>query len=197
MKHIIKVLLFSTSLYAQNVDSESNSLNFRTVFDFGYFGSTFEPASSGGNYLNAGFGYKINKEFWLNLNIIKISSKGFFESKPIFTNNITSYESTLFVPNFSKDWKIINKIYFGGSLGCAFMFERTLDPMITVNEFTQLPMVGFENRGESFNIALFLDLSINYQIHKQINFLLSAKTYAPLYLDIESILIGCGIEIKI
>lgn len=197
MKYVYFVLLLSTSLIAQNVDSNHQFSKYRAVMDLGYFGSSFQPASSGGNYLNAGFGYKINEEFWLNFNFIKISSKGTFDQSILFKNNITDYSNTLLIPNFSKDWNVFNKIYIGGSLGCAFMFEQTLYPSVIFDESLQLPTIVFENRGETFNIALFMDFSVKYQLQKQILFLVSAKTYAPMYLDIDSFLIGCGLEIKL
>lgn len=187
------LLIYSANLNAQ----DKTEAKFRTFFDVGYFNSSWFLASNGGNYLSAGFGYKINKEFFLNLTIIKISGTGKFEQSPLFFNNETTYNNTLVVPNFSKDWKIVNKFYVGGSIGLAFIFENVLSPSVQTDESNNIAGIYFENQGDPFALGLYGEFNIKYEVTKNILFSINTKSYVPLYLEIDNFMIGAGIEIKL
>jgi hypothetical protein len=196
MKKIILLLCFMLvfeNLTAQNIDEPK----FRTFFDCGLFNSSFKLASNGGNYLSAGFGYKINSEFWLNLTFIKISASGEFEQNPLFINNETNYSNTMIVPNFSKEWKLSNRFSITGAIGGAFIFEKVLVPSARINNSNNIIGIEFINEGEPFNIALFGDFSIKYELNKNLNFNINTKSFLPLNLEPDSFLLGVGIEIKL
>jgi len=186
-------MLVFENLTAQNIDEPK----FRTFFDCGLFNSSFKLASNGGNYLSAGFGYKINSEFWLNLTFIKISASGEFEQNPLFINNETNYSNTMIVPNFSKEWRLSNKFSFSGAIGGALIFEKVLVPSVITNNSNNIVGVEFTNQGESFNIGLFGDLNIKYEIIRNLSLFISAKSFLPLNLEPDSFLLGVGIEIKL
>lgn len=196
MKKIILLLCFMLifeNLTAQNIDEPK----FRTFFDCGLFNSSFKLASNGGNYLSAGFGYKINSEFWLNLTFIKISASGEFEQNPLFINNETNYHNTMVIPNFSKEWKLSNKFSFTGALGGALIFEKVLVPSVKTDASNNIIGVDFINEGEPFDLGLFGEISINYEPISNFYFSLNAKSYIPLYLEPDSYMIGFGIGIKL
>ncbi len=186
-------MLVFENLTAQNIDEPK----FRTFFDCGLFNSSFKLASNGGNYLSAGFGYKINSEFWLNLTFIKISASGEFEQNPLFINNETNYSNTMIVPNFSKEWKLSNRFSITGAIGGAFIFEKVLVPSARINNSNNIIGIEFINEGEPFNIALFGDFSIKYELNKNLNFNINTKSFLPLNLEPDSFLLGVGIEIKL
>ena len=196
MKTIIccaMLFICSTTLKAQ----EKAEAKFRTFFDVGYFYSSWFLATNGGNYLSAGFGYKINKEFWLNLTIIKVTGTGEFEQSPFFINNKTIYNNTLIVPNFSKDWKISNKFYISGAIGAALIFENVQVPFVKIDSSNNFTGIYFENQGESFNIGLFGEIVMKYEIIENLNLTLNTKSFLPMNLEPDSFMIGAGIEIKL
>lgn len=196
MKKIILLLCFMLvfeNLTAQNIDEPK----FRTFFDCGLFNSSFKLASNGGNYLSAGFGYKINSEFWLNLTFIKISASGEFEQNPLFINSETNYNNTMIVPNFSKEWRLSNRFSITGAVGGAFIFEKVLVPSARTNNSNNIVGIEFINEGEPFNIALFGDFSIKYELNKNLNLNINTKSFLPLNLEPDSFLLGVGIEIKL
>jgi hypothetical protein len=190
---ITSFLFLFTNLIAQNNDEPK----FRTHFDYGFFQSSFKLASNGGNYLSAGFGYKINNEFWLNLSFIKISATGQFEQNPLFINNETNYYNTMIIPNFSKDWKISNKFWITGAIGGAFIFENVLVPSVTTDNANNIIGIDFINEGESFNLGLFGEIVLKYEIIKNFNLSLNTKSFLPLNLEPDSYMLGAGIEIKL
>lgn len=194
-KIVISTVFLLTSL---NQIAQNNEVpKFRTFFDAGFFQSTFKPASNDGNYLSGGFGYKINNEFWLNLTLIKISGTGEFEQNPFFLNNETNYNNTLIIPNFSKDWKLINDLYIGGALGCALIFEKVLIPTVIAVDQNDIIGIDFNNEGEPFNFGLYGELAIKYELIKNLNLSLYAKSFLPMNLTPDTLLLGVGIEIKL
>lgn len=174
---------------------ETEEPKFRTFFDFGYYHSSYRLASNGGTYISAGFGYKINKEFWLNLNLIKISSSGADEPNSSFYNNQVAYNNTLVVPNFSKDWSITNKFSIGGALGVAIIFENVWVPFANFNN-GRITSIESSNRGEPFDLGLYGELFLKYELRKNFNFVINTKSYIPLYLEPDSFMVGAGLEIK-
>lgn len=180
-------------LNAQNNDEPK----FKTFFDYGLFNSSFKLASNGGNYLSAGFGYKINKEFWLNLTFIKISATGEFEENLLFVNNPTNYNNTMIIPNFSKEWNISNKFSIDGAIGGALIFENVLVPNVRTENSNNTIGIGFTDEGGTFDIGLFGELSLKYEFYQNIKFVINSKSYIPLYLEPDSFMFGVGIEIKL
>lgn len=187
-------LILSLSGFAQ----EQNESKYRTTLDFGYFGSSYSHASKGGTYLSAGFGYKINEEFWLNLNIIKVTASGErYESLPFFYDNKVSYENLMIVPNFSKEWQLTNKFYLNGILGGALLFEKSL---ITNGEYNyNEELIGFstENDAESIDLALLVGVDFKYELTQNIFLTLSLKSYVATYLEPDSYMLGLGVEMKL
>jgi hypothetical protein len=190
---ITSFIIVFTNLNAQN----NVEPKFKTQFDYGIFQSSFKLASNAGNYLSAGFGYKINSEFWLNLSFIKISASGEFEQNLLFVNNNTSYHNTMVIPNFSKEWKLSNKFSFTGAIGGALIFEKVLVPSVKTDASNNIIGVDFINEGEPFDLGLFGEISINYEPLSNFYFSLNAKSYIPLYLEPDSYMIGFGIGIKL
>lgn len=190
---ITSFLFVFTKLNAQNNDEPK----FRTYFDSGFFQSSFAGASDGGNYLSAGFGYKINNEFWLNLTLIKISASGSFGPIRLFINSETDYNSTLIIPNFSKDWKLINKFSISGVVGGALIFENALRPSIITDSSNRITGIELSNQGQPFNLGLFGEIIIKYEIINNLYLSINTKSFIPMYLEPESLLFGAGIEIKL
>lgn len=174
---------------------ENTESKFRINVGYGFFNSTFYLADNNGDYLEAGFGYKINEDFWLNIDVVKISSTGNFESDPLFLNTPVSYSNTMIAPNFSKDWDLSNKLMFSASLGGALIFERVYSPYVnfTDNDFEG---IAFSDEGE-FNIGLYGNLSLKYKIIDNLYLGVNLKSYLPMYLDIETFMIGASVEIRI
>lgn len=187
-------LILSLSVFAQ----EQNEAKYRTTLDFGYFSSSYSHASKGGTYLSAGVGYKINKEFWLNLNIIKITASGKrFEDLPFFYNNKVSYENLMIVPNFSKEWQLTNKFYLNGILGGALFFEKSL---ITYGDYNSNgDLIGFstENDADSLDLALLVGVDFKYELTQNIFLTFNLKSYIAMYLEPDSYMLGFGLEMKL
>lgn len=154
-------------------------------------------SSNGGVYISSGIGYKINKEFWLNLSLIKITASGEFEQNLLFVNNKTNYNSTIVVPNFSKDWKLSDKFLIAGAVGGALIFENVLVPFVTTDSSGNITGIDFINEGESFNLGLFGEIILKYEIIKNLNFSLNIKSFLPMNFEPESFMIGAGIEMKL
>jgi hypothetical protein len=193
-----KLIIICLHIVLIDLNAQNNEKpKFRTYLDFGYFNSSFKLASNGGNYVSGGFGYKINKEFWLNLTVVKISGSGEFEQSPIFISNKTSYNNTMIIPNFSKDWMLSNKFFVGGAIGGALIFENVLVPFVITDNSGNIIGVGFSNEGESFNLGLFGELVIRYEIIKNLNLSLSTKSFLPMYFEPDSFMIGAGVELKL
>lgn len=187
-------LLVGLSAFSQ----EQKETKYKTSFDFGYFDSSLSNASKGGTYLSAGVGYKINEDFWLNLNIIKITASGSrYESLPIFLNNKISYENLMVVPNFSKEWQLTNKLYINGVLGGALFFEKSLIPNREHNATGEFIGISVENDAESIDIALFLGIEFKYELTSRIFLTLNMRSYVPIYLEPDSYMLGLGLEIKL
>jgi hypothetical protein len=191
MKKLIIILLISVTANSQNNETKK----FRMSTEYGYYNSTFFLADNNGSYLSGSFGYKINEEFWLNLGLIKITSTGNFESTPLFLNTPSTYNSTIINPNFSKYWQISDDFTILGSIGGALIFERANDPKIIFAE-QQFQGIEFENQGESFNFGLFFSTSLMYGVSDFIYFGINLKSYLPLYLDLESFMIGPSVEMR-
>lgn len=188
------LLLTSFHVFSQEVEE----FKFRTYFDYGYFASSYIPASKNGNYLSAGAGYKINEDFSLNLTIVKISSTGKdFDDNPFFFNNKTLYNNTMIVPNFSKDWQVHNRFLLSGVLGSALIFENVLLPEAHLDSNNNITGFSFSNEGDSFNIALYGEFIIKYEMTKNLYLSINAKSYVSMYLEPDSIMIGVGIEMKL
>ncbi len=58
MKHYVTLILTALPLLSYAQDK-----NVRMGIEYGYFNSSFQPASEGGSYLSGSFGYKINNDF--------------------------------------------------------------------------------------------------------------------------------------
>lgn len=177
---------------------EQNGAKYRTSFDFGYYGSSYSYASKGGTYLSAGVGYKINEEFWLNLNIIKITASGSsYENLPFFSNNRVSYENLMIVPNFSKEWRLTDRLYINGALGGALFFEKSLIPNGEYNLSGELIGINIENDADSLDIALFGGIDFKFLLTSNIFLTFNLKSYVPMYLDPDSYMLGFGLEMKL
>ena len=196
MKKLFTIICLHVILINLNAQQNEES-KFRTYLDYGYFNSSFELASNGGSYISGGFGYKINKEFWLNLTVIKISGSGEFEQNPLFINNETNYNSTMIIPNFSKDWKLSNKFFIGGAIGGAFIFENVLVPSVNTDNSGNITGTDFINEGESFNLGLFGEIIIKYEIIQNLCLILNTKSFLPMNFEPESFMVGAGVEIKL
>jgi hypothetical protein len=191
-----KPLIFLFCLLSLNVFSQiEETKKFRMSTEYGYFNSSFFLASNNGSYLSGSFGYKINEEFWLNLELIKITSTGNLEPSPLLINTPSSYNSTIINPNFSKYWSINEKITLSGSLGGALIFE-TANKASIISSNGQLQGIEFENQGEPFNFGLFFSFSVMYSLSDSIYAGLNFKSYLPMYLELESFLIGPSIEMR-
>ncbi len=188
---IILLLFFAN--YAQAQDTKENV--FRTSVEYGYFASSFFRAENGGDYLNTSFGYKINQDFWLNLDIIKISATGNPEFNPLRGDIVTNYSNTMFIPNFSKDWTISSKALFKTTLGGALYFEKAYEPSL----FIQDSQLFFEyiNEVEEIGVGLFINLAFLYEVHKNIYIGLNIKSYVGLYLEPDSLMIGPSVEFRL
>lgn len=194
MKRICFLIVFLSSI---GVFAQEENPKFRTFTDFGYFGSSFKPASKGGTYLSAGAGYKINQDFWLNLNIIKISSSGVdFDEHALFLNNKTTYTNTMVIPSFTKDWEIHKKLLLSGTLGGALIFEKALLPFIHYEE-NSIEGISFSNQVESFDIGLFAEIAFKYEVAPRLYLTAHAKSYVAMYLEPDSFMLGAGFEIRL
>lgn len=191
MNKLLIILLLSFSAFSQT----DGPKKFRMSAEYGYYNSSFFLASDNGSYLSSSFGYKINDEFWLNLELIKVTSTGNFETSPIFINTPSMYNSTIINPNFSKYWEVGHKFSIAGSIGGALIFERANKPSVIFDN-QQFDGVEFENQGESFNFGLFFSLSLMYSLTDFVYAGLNLKSYLPLYLELESFMVGPSIEIR-
>jgi hypothetical protein len=192
LKYCLFFLLTFSSLSAQD-----ENFKFRTSFEYGYFHSSFFLASDGGSYLSGSFGYKINEDFWLSLDILKMSGAGAFEPDPLFINTPVNYVNTLLVPNFRKDWLLSNKITLAATIGGALIFERAYVPFLNFDDYNRFEGIEFSNEGDKFNIGLFGNILLKYEVSRSINLGINIKSYVAMYLEPEIIMVGPSIEIKL
>ncbi|WP_314057891.1 hypothetical protein [Empedobacter brevis] len=190
MKHYVTLLLTTLSLLSYAQDK-----NVRMSVEYGYFNSSFQPASEGGSYLSGSFGYKINKDFWLNIDLLKITAKGTFEASPLFLNNKTTYTNTIIAPNFSKDWKLSDKFVLTPSLGGALIFERAMVPEIQTNG-NQLNGISFSNQAEAFNVGLYGNIALKYQLVDNLFIGANIKSYLPMNFEPDAFLAGVSLEMR-
>ncbi|MFA5619823.1 MAG: hypothetical protein WDA08_05905 [Weeksellaceae bacterium] len=193
-KKIISMILIITCACLL---SQENTQKFRISFDFGYFGSSYHTASNGGTFLSGGFGYKMNEDFWLNLTLVKISATGNFEKNQLFLNHQIQYSNTIIAPNFSKDWSLSEKLILGGALGGVLIFETSYEPYFHTDENGGFIGISMESDIDKLDIGLYGELYLKHELGSQISLILNLKSYLPLYLELESFMIGAGIEIKI
>lgn len=168
----------------------------RVFIDVGYFDSSFYPAQNGGNYLSGGLGFKVNKDFWLNLSFLKGTSEGNFEQNPFFLNNKMSYNLTLLAPNFSKDWRLSKSIFFATGLGVAVGYETSYEPFAIYDSSNNFSGFEFLNVGE-FILGLFTELNFKFKITPNIDLLISGKTNIPIYMSPENIMLGIGVDFSL
>jgi hypothetical protein len=192
LKYCVFFFLSFSSLFAQD-----ENFRFRTSVEYGYFHSSFFLASEGGSYLSGSFGYKINEDFWLNLDVLKMSGIGAFEPDPVFINTPVNYVNTIVVPNFRKDWLLRNKLVLATTIGGALIFERAYIPFLNFDDNNNFEGIEFSNEGDKFNIGLFGNVLIKYEVSRSINFGINIKSYVAMYLEPEVIMIGPSIEIKL
>ncbi|MGV0751444.1 hypothetical protein [Empedobacter brevis] len=190
MKHYVTLILTTLSLLSYAQDK-----NVRMGIEYGYFNSSFQPASEGGSYLSGSFGYKINKDFWLNVDLLKITAKGTFEASPLFLNNKTTYTNTIIAPNFSKDWKLSDKFVLTPSLGGALIFERAMVPEIQTNG-NQLNGISFSNQAEAFNVGLYGNIALKYQLVDNLFIGANVKSYLPMNFEPDAFLTGASLEMR-
>lgn len=193
-KHTCTLILFV--LVAFQITGQTIETNkFRTSIEYGYFGSNYSGNENGGDYLNTSFGYKINQNFWLNLDIIKITATGNPEFNSLIGDITTNFSNTMFIPNFSKDWIISSKVLFNTALGGALYFEKEFIPRI-FGQNSEL-VFRYENANNNFDLGLFINLGFTYEIHKRLFVGLNIKSYVGLYLEPESFMIGPSIEFRL
>ncbi len=186
---LLLLMLITTSV----LFSQENT-KFRNNIGYGYFDSKFEPASKGGQYLYGEFGYNLKKDFWLNLRLLQISSKGNFEKNHIFVSTTTNYASTMVIPNISKDLKLGKKFVFGGTLGGALIFERVYTPLLVAG--TNVESYEFANQGEEFNFGLFGEIYVKYKVLDKLFIGANATSYLPLHLELDDYMVGMSIELR-
>jgi hypothetical protein len=192
LRYCFGLLLIFSSLSAQD-----ENLKFRTSFEYGIFQSNFFLASGGGSYLSGSFGYKVNEDFWLSLDVIKMTGTGAFEPNPLFINTPVNYVNTMVVPNFRKDWRIISKTFFAATIGGALIFEKAYRPHVYFDDHIGFEGIEFLNQGDKFNIGLYGNFLINYEATRNINLGINIKSYVGMYLEPEMLMIGPSIEFKL
>lgn len=183
-------ILFSSVSISQNLIEDK----FRISFEYGYFGSNYFLAENGGDYLNTSFGYKINDDFWLSLDLIKLNATGNYESTTAGTIE-NNFSMTMFIPNFSKDWRVSKKSFFKTTLGASFILEKAYVPFVSLaNSEINL---SYENFNNEFDLGLFVNIGYLYEVHQNLYLGINFKTYAAIYLNPDSLFIGPSIEFRL
>lgn len=191
----VALLLLGVIAKAQEVQIPSDS-KVKLQIDGGIYQSDFYAASNGGSYLSAGIGYNLGKNYWLNLTFSKITASGASEKNSLLIDTQTAYHTTMIIPNLSKDWEVANKLSIGTALGGAMLFERFTVPVIHSHN-QELLGIEMSNQGDDFNIALFGEVAIKYELFTNFSLFVNAKTYLPLHYNIDSYMIGLGAAIKL
>lgn len=187
-------LILSLIIIALSSNIYSQEKKFKMGIEYGYFNSTYDFASDKGDYLAANFGYKVNEYFWLNLDVIRISASGNFEKTAPFINSTTNYTNTIIAPNFSKDFKLSNKLILEPALGAALIFEKLIVPSVEYDNDTPVG-IKLSNEGDDFNLGLYGNVALKYAIINDFYIGLNVKTFIPIHLDPE-FLAGISLGVK-
>ena len=190
---------FNVSAQEKNSISEISGDNFRVQFAYGLYKSSYVEGDKPGTYLHSGFGFKMNKNFWLNLDIIHSEARGGLEIYPLLnsTSNVTNW---YFMPNFTKDFKIKRKSIIKPMLGFFLNREYTsrlgYETVYDQNNNPYLADLAMSDEA-TYTAGIMFGLSFNYEVNKNLFLGIEAYSYTKLYLTIESFMVGPKVEIRI
>lgn len=170
-------------LYSQDTYRISN--------EFGYYKSDYFLANKPSYYLQTSFGKKINEDFWLNIDMIKVNANGEFENN-LFLDKTSTYNAFMIIPNFTKDFSF-KHFNFSPSLGLLLIHESTKIPYFTTNNSYPLTIRNEKNN----SLGLYLNLGLKKNLYKNIIVGVNIKSYVLMNLEIETLMIGPSIEIKL
>lgn len=192
---------FNMSILAQDekLPDDARSDSYRVQFASGFYKSSYVEGNQPGLYLHGGFGFKLNRNFWLNLDIIHSEARGGLEIYPL-TNSTSNVTNWYFMPNFTKDFFIGRKSSISPMLGFFFNREYTsrleYDTEYNENYDPVLSNLRMSDEG-TFTAGLFFGLSYNYEITSDLYIGVEAYSYSKLHLTIESFMVGPKVELRI
>jgi hypothetical protein len=153
--------------------------------------SSYIFANNPSIYLQTSFGKKINNDFWLSLDLIKVNARGEFESN-IFVDRTSSYNAFIVIPNFTKDFEF-KSFCFSPSLGLLLIHESAKFPDLSGNSESPLTI---RNQKEN-TFGLYLNLVLKKELNKNLILGLNVKSYVIINLEIETFMIGPSVEIRL
>lgn len=190
---------YNISAQGQNVDEESRNDNYRILFSSGLYKSSYVEGDKPGMYLHGGFGFKMNENFWLNIDIIHSEARGGYEIYPLLNSN-SNVTNWYFMPNFTMDFDLGQKHRISPLLG--FFLNREYTSRLTYEtEYDQNynPVLTDLRMSDeaTYTAGLFAGFSYNYEITDNLYIGIEAYTYTKLHLTIESFMVGPKVELRL
>lgn len=108
------------NMYAQNNTNESK---LKSNIQLGYYGADWYKFSKEGKFIEVGVGYKINEDFWLNLNINYSEGKGPNEPYLNLGDNPNKSKQFTIVPTISKYFNLTKRLDISGKVGTYVSFQ--------------------------------------------------------------------------
>lgn len=195
------ITFFSLNVSAQGQNNNLNTQgdNYRVQFAYGLYKSSYVEGNEPGTYLHGGFGFKLNQNFWLNVDIIHSEARGGMEIYPLLNSN-SNVTNWYFMPNFTKDFKIGGKSLITPMLGFFLNREYTsrLEYETLYDQENNPYLADLAMSDEAtYTAGIMFGLSFNYEVTKNLFLGLEAYSYTKLHLNIESFMVGPKVEIRI
>lgn len=146
-------------------------------------------------FVKTGFGFKMNKNFWLNADIFAMRYAT-DRNEP----DIEYYTNWTFAPNVSKDFNLNSKLKVVGSVGLFVTYETYSDDFTDTitNDFTGETFTRRFFKEESrVDVGVILGAKVLYAIKENLLVGLDFTGYAYYYLFLDNFLIGPTIEFRL
>ncbi len=149
-------------------------------------------------FLQAGGGFKMNRNFWFNFDIVHFESRGSSQST-ILSPDIVNTTGWMFMPNFSKDFVISPRHQITATLGFFYLREYSSRPEFfsVVDEQGNDGIALYMSDKKNSDGGLFLSAAYKYKLNPNILIGIQLSGYVQLYLEPEAFMIGPSIEFRL
>ena len=202
MKHILHYI-FILVLFCQITNAQETEQGYpdkyRLSVQSGLYKTSYPFADQPGMFLQAGGGFKINKRFWLNFDIIHAESKGSSRPDNSFNYDIVNTTLWFFMPNFSTDFTITPKSVVSATLGGFYLREYRSEPYLDgyTDEAGNYYINAYMSDETIHDAGLFLSAAYKYRLNNNILIGIQLSGYVQLYLEPEAFMIGPSIEFRL
>lgn len=121
---ILFLIIFSSQIHAQNDNLESK---LKTNLQVGYYSADWYKFSKEGKFIEIGVGFKINADFWLNLNVNYSEGKGPNDPYLNIGDNPKKTSQFTVAPIVSKYYCLTDKLDVSGKVGPYVSFQSYYD----------------------------------------------------------------------